>query len=321
MDLTCYVHPAWEPRIRPASSRRDWMEGTPERYAYRCLPLVIANAHGWELGSPCAFEARWNGGKGAEAVEIKLDPGTNTEQVPVSLFGNGTITFHVEGLFRTSPGWNLWVGGPPNEAKDGIAPLGGVVETDWSPYTFTMNWRFTRPGHWVRWELDETFCFFFPVERGVLDTVRPEVRPLSDAPDLDAGFAAWKDSRDAFHEHIRKTQPTAPTDQWQKLYYRGIGPMGEPGPDDHQSKLRLASFKDMRGERPAGGCPVSGAEAPAASIVSGTAQKPPAILSAAAKPGSNSPLLDKETLAFTLRSIGFDPTRPQPGMPPKRPKR
>ncbi|WP_234837545.1 DUF6065 family protein [Sinorhizobium meliloti] len=21
------------------------------------------------------------------------------------------------------------------------------METDWSPYTFTMNWRFTRAGH------------------------------------------------------------------------------------------------------------------------------------------------------------------------------
>nr|WP_234844589.1 DUF6065 family protein [Sinorhizobium meliloti] len=23
----------------------------------------------------------------------------------------------------------------------------GIIETDWSPYTFTMNWRFTRAGH------------------------------------------------------------------------------------------------------------------------------------------------------------------------------
>ena len=49
MDLTCFLHPGWQPLIRPAPARRDWMDATPESFAYRCLPLDIANAHGWEL--------------------------------------------------------------------------------------------------------------------------------------------------------------------------------------------------------------------------------------------------------------------------------
>ena len=38
------------------------------------------------------------------------------------------------------------VQGPINRPKDGIAALPGIIETDWSPYSFTMNWMFTRPG-------------------------------------------------------------------------------------------------------------------------------------------------------------------------------
>ena len=64
MDLTCFLHPGWQPLIRPAPAKRDWMDGTPESFAYRCLPLNIANAHGWELLNPCAFDACWNGGDG-----------------------------------------------------------------------------------------------------------------------------------------------------------------------------------------------------------------------------------------------------------------
>ncbi len=45
----------------------------------------------------------------------------------------------------------MWVGGPPNHIKDGIQPLTGLVETDWLPFPFTMNWMFTRKGS-VRWE-------------------------------------------------------------------------------------------------------------------------------------------------------------------------
>src|SRR5277367_4965853 len=62
MDLICYLCPGWAPMIRPASATRDWMDGTQLSFAYRCLPLNIANAHGWEILSPVGFEAIWNGG-------------------------------------------------------------------------------------------------------------------------------------------------------------------------------------------------------------------------------------------------------------------
>ena len=36
------------------------------------------------------------------------------------------------------------VTGPFNQPKDAIQPLTAIVETDWAPFTFTMNWKFTR---------------------------------------------------------------------------------------------------------------------------------------------------------------------------------
>ena len=258
-DLICYVHEGWTPRIAPASAKRPWMDATPDSYAYRCLPLSIANAHGWEVLSPCGFSARWNGGVGADSVEIVADSGSDPHKVPTSLFGSGTITFHVEGVFRTSKGWNLWIGGPPNGIKDGIAPLGGVIETDWSPYTFTMNWRFTRPGQWIRFEENEPFCFFFPVPRGVLETVKPELRPMEDAPELFSAYTGWSAARAAFQAWVKENKPAKPTDQWQKLYYRGLDPLGNPGPPDHESKLRPAAFRQA-GSRLV--CPVPHGRAP-----------------------------------------------------------
>jgi hypothetical protein len=242
MDLICYTYPGWDPRVRAASPKRGWMDDTPESFAYRCLPLAIANAHGWELLSPCGFEARWLGGAHTNDVQIRLDPGVEPRRAPVSLFGQGTVTFHVEGIFRTPPGWNLFVGGSPNSAKDGISPLTGVIETDWSPYSFTMNWRFTRPDHWVRFEENEPIAFIFPVQRGLVENVAPHIRPIDEEPELRARFEAWSASRNAFHEKVRIDPPARPADKWQKLYYRGIAPDGSEGPSDHQSKLRVSPF-------------------------------------------------------------------------------
>jgi len=242
VELTAYLHPGWTPLIRPAPATRAWMDATPESFAYRCLPLNIANAHGWEVLTPFGFEAVWNGTPGTEAITITTDPGAEPARAPVSLFGQGVLTFHIEAIMRTPPGWDLWVGGSPNRQKDGIAPLTGVVETDWSPFTFTMNWRFTRPGQPVRFEAMEPFCFLFPVQRGAVEAFEPAFAPLGADPDTEKRFRAWSEARDAFHAKMQREPPKAPADRWQKHYYRGVDVSGAVLVPDHRAKLRLKPF-------------------------------------------------------------------------------
>jgi len=206
------------------------------------LPLNIANAHGWEVLSPCAFDAIWNGEAGVDAVTIRPDAGAKPERVPVSLFGQGVVTFHIEGIFRTPPGWNLWVGGSPNRAKDGISPLTGVVETDWSPFTFTMNWRFTRPGHWIHFDALEPICFLFPIERTAIEAFAPKFEPLEADPATMERFRAWSRARDEFHQQMTTNPPRASADRWQKHYYRGVDAAGRSLVTDHLTKLRLRRF-------------------------------------------------------------------------------
>lgn len=244
MDLKCYVFPGWEPRIRPASAHRRWMDVAPEAFPYRCLPLGIANSHGWEVLSPCGFEASWNGGPKPEDVTVRVDPNAWPHQRPVTLFGLGTFTIHVEGVLRTPPGWNLFVSGPPNCAKDGAAPLTGVIETDWSPYTFTMNWKLTRPGLIVRFEENEPIAHFFPVERKLIEQVAPRFVSIDDDPELKAAFHAWSASRDAFQRRVCEHPPEKPADKWQKFYYRGLMPDGTCPIADHKAKLRALEFAD-----------------------------------------------------------------------------
>jgi hypothetical protein len=73
---------------------------------------------------------------------------------------------------------SLVVRGSANWPKDRACPLEGIVETDWSPATFTMNWKLTRP-HWpVDFGENEAICMLVPHRRGELEGFRPEVRNL-----------------------------------------------------------------------------------------------------------------------------------------------
>jgi Family of unknown function (DUF6065) len=251
MDLICYLRSDWAPLIRPASATRDWMDRSQLSFAYRCLPLNIANAHGWEILSPVACEAIWRGGAELDDVQVRVEPGTDPKHAPVSAFGEGVLTFHINALFRTPPGWNLWVGGSPNSPKDGIYPLTGVIETDWSPYTFTMNWRFTRPNRAVHFDAGEPICFIFPVQRTVLEQIRPRLLPLESEPEQAAHYAAWNNSRLEWLERMKRERPVRPVDQWQKRYYRGVDMTDQEVAPDHRAKLRLAPFAPATPDAPA----------------------------------------------------------------------
>jgi hypothetical protein len=211
------------------------MNATDQRFAYRCLPLNIANAHGWEILCPSGFVAAWNGGKGKDAIEIFPDAGTTAPAV--SHFSHGVLTFHVPCLFRTEEGFDLMVQGPINRPKDSIAPLTGIIETDWAPYGFTMNWVFTRPGTAVRFEKDEPYCHLFPIRRGEVAAFAPQVRPLAEDPALQSEHEAWLKSRLQFNADLLRENSEAREEGWQRSYIRGSG---ERAPN---TRLRLKEFE------------------------------------------------------------------------------
>jgi hypothetical protein len=242
LKLTAYLQPGEQPVIRPAPLERAWMDKTPERFAYRCLPLNIANAHGWEVLCPARVRTVWFGRPDLAALTI--ESGAPAHLLPVSHFGSGILTFHVGCLLRTEPGIELWVQGPPNRAKHGISALSGVVETDWAPFTFTMNWQFTQPGE-IIFEQDEPFCFFFPIAREILAMTEPEFRRLSENSELNAEFQAWQKSRGGFIEELAVEGSKAREKRWQRDYFRGQTVSGAAGPRDHRTKQRVPPFKPL----------------------------------------------------------------------------
>jgi hypothetical protein len=240
MRLICYPTSEQPPKIVAAPLGRDWMDRTEDGFAYRCLPLNIANAHGWLLLNTVPFIARWDGGSGLDAVTVTAGSGAILAS---SHFGFGVLTFHANALFRTEPGYDLMVTGPLNEPKDGIQPLAGVVESDWGPFTFTMNWKFTRKLFPVAFERDEPFCMIFPLKRGLVEAVEPEIRALESDPELRTAYLAWADSRSDFNKALRLPGSEAQAQKWQKDYFRGTASSISAAPPDHRTKLKLREFK------------------------------------------------------------------------------
>jgi len=246
--LLCYQINEEAPPIVPGRSERAWMDATRQRFAYRCLPLTIANSMGWEILCPTGVSAGWNGGPDLEDMKITGTAGENVDGFAQSHFGHGILTFQTNYLFRTEPASALWVRGAPNYPKDGIMPLDGIVETDWLSFTFTMNWIFTRPGR-VTFEKGEPFCFITPVDYHAQDDVVPEIISIASNTKLAAAYEDYGKRRNEFNAALAADDKETKKKGWQKWYMRGETPDGEAGNPIHISKLRLAT-------------PITGGEAP-----------------------------------------------------------
>jgi hypothetical protein len=204
-SLTAYRLAEYDtfPEIVPAPPDRFWMDFSTGGWANRCLPLRIANQHGWHILNNCDFEAEWNGKPSLDALRIRyLESGPH--RFARSNFGYGVITWNLPYLFRTSPGYNLWVRGPANYPKDAVAPLEGIVETDWAEATFTVNWKITRPGWKVVFKKGDPICMIVPQRRGEVEAVAPRICNIESEPELMQGYRKWKESRLKFVAEMQR---------------------------------------------------------------------------------------------------------------------
>jgi hypothetical protein len=241
LELTAYRLHDSSVRLVCAPTEREWMDATDQRYAYRCLPLLIANQAGWFVLNDQPFECIWDGTRHLSGVRIRRLDKQGPRLSVTSHFGSGIVTWHIPYLFRTSPGFNLLVRGPSNWPKDGIQALEGVVESDWASATFTMNWRLTRSKRWVRFDAGEPVCMIVPQRRGELEAFETEVRDLASNRELNEAYNRWSESRSQFlaRLHVHGAEVAG---KWQKHYFQGHSPGAGRRTSEHQTVLKLRPF-------------------------------------------------------------------------------
>jgi hypothetical protein len=227
--------------IVPAGRWCEWMEHAHQRWPARCLPMLVANESGWWLLNPRPFSATWDGGPNTSALHVEYDD-PPADPLASSHFGSGIVTWQIPYLFRTDPGWNLLARGPANQPKHGAGPLEGLVETDWSTATFTMNWKLTQPGT-VRFEAGEPICMIVPQRRHDLESFEPTRAQLVDDAELHEAYTTWRRDRDQLNiqKFVREAAGIQDPGEWQKHYFKGKSVSGRQA-SEHQTKRRLAAF-------------------------------------------------------------------------------
>ncbi len=239
-----------EQLIRPCEVTREWMDSTPERYAYRCVPLTAANSMGWELLNPIDAEITWTGKDHGDQLHFKV--AARHPFAPVPHFGGGTITWYLPFLFRTPSDYGLLITGPGNHDKQHVTPLDAFVRSDWLPFPFTMNWRITTPQQKVFFAAGEPICRIIPYPLTLLNQMTLEIHDMEDDPVFMQRVSAWHQQRqhnytkqqEAAQQWQQQGRKPALTELWNTQYAKGEG--AEDALVKHQNIFKCAAVIDKR---------------------------------------------------------------------------
>jgi hypothetical protein len=297
-----------------AEYQRDWMDATPSRFAYRCLPLTIANQTGLWVMNPVGFTATWRGQDSPGNIDFDFHVAGDLWKNWISnLFGSGIITWNTPFLFRTKPeGSRLMVGGPANYFKDNAHPLTAIIESDWISMSFTMNWKIMRPNDPVHFEVGEPLFQAIPLLNNACSDLQGasiSYWKLDDDPEVARSYREWDRSRSRFQQQSKAGE--VKPDEWQRDYFLGRDASGRQVAPVHMTKVKPPKINYEGSAKPpkAGGCPANGGQ-PSSRTRNPISQEAPNPMQAAVnKPAASGPAVAQNGTA--IASAGAGPVLPQ----------
>lgn len=111
--------------ISQMSVKRDWMDETSERHAYRCFPITQANVVGWSLSCVEDIVFTWDGVNDQTPDHIKITSPSGA----YAGRGQSSISLNTGLIFRTTNEVSIWTMNPVNYFNDDFETISNMIST------------------------------------------------------------------------------------------------------------------------------------------------------------------------------------------------
>lgn len=111
--------------IDPMSIKRDWMDITSEKHAYRCFPVTQANVIGWNLSCTEDIVFTWDGINDQTDQHIKIV----SPEGSYAGRGQSTISLNTSLVFRTEQDVSILTINPVNYFNEDFETMSNLIST------------------------------------------------------------------------------------------------------------------------------------------------------------------------------------------------
>lgn len=111
--------------IQPMSIKRDWMDNTSEKHAYRCFPVTQANVVGWSLSCKEDIIFTWDGINDQTDKHVEIISPENS----YAGRGQSSISLNTSLIFRTSSDVSILTINPVNYFNEDFETMSNLIST------------------------------------------------------------------------------------------------------------------------------------------------------------------------------------------------
>ena len=159
-DIKAYRISDRHANLSQMSLKRDWMDDTFDKHAYRCFPVTLANGMGWGISFPEDISFIWDGITDTSPNHIKILKG---EKYCSLGRGNATLSFNTDLYFRTDKGTSLLHMPVPNQFIDGIQAYTTIISTSFFNSPFPCAIRLTSPNKIITIKANQPIACIVPL--------------------------------------------------------------------------------------------------------------------------------------------------------------
>jgi hypothetical protein len=125
LDITVEKLHGCQFNIQPMSIKRDWMDLTAEKHAYRCFPVTQANVIGWSLSCKEDIVFTWDGINDQTHTHVVI----SSPEGAYSGRGQSSISLNTSLIFRTSKNISLLTINPVNYFNEDFETMSNLIST------------------------------------------------------------------------------------------------------------------------------------------------------------------------------------------------
>lgn len=224
--------------IEPLSAKRDWMEATFDKHAYRCLPVTLTNQLGWAISFPEDITFMWDGQISTSGEHVKVLAGEKYVQTGR---GQATVSFETGLVFRTPENYSLLTYNVPNMFMEGVSPYTTIISSSFFEGPLPVAWKVTKPFVPITIKAGQPVAAVFPIS---LTEIQGSVLTVKDIKDL---VRVKREIALDLDEAVKSAADAAANGGWTDYYRNAIDYMGNKL-GKHEAKSLKLLIKDESNE-------------------------------------------------------------------------
>jgi hypothetical protein len=159
--------------IEQLQVKRLWMDETPNKHAYQCMPLSLANSLGWGISFPEDISFIWNGICDTTADHVKVISGN---KYCFTSRGNATISFNTYLTVVTEESVTTLVMPVPNEFNENAQCFTNLISTSFFKSSIPIAWRITKPNVEIIIPAGTPVATIVPISLGALQEFEVKIQ-------------------------------------------------------------------------------------------------------------------------------------------------